>query len=168
MELENIKLMIVDVDGVLTDGRIFCNDRGEEQKVFHVKDGSGITFWHRAGLKSAIISGRTSQAVEHRAKELGIEDVYQGAHNKLEAYEKIIAKHKIKDDAVCYIGDDLIDLPVLRRVGFSVAVTGSPRELLNSVDYITQAPGGGGAVREVVEKVLKSQGKWEGILKRYV
>ncbi|MFQ5862104.1 MAG: KdsC family phosphatase [Candidatus Brocadiales bacterium] len=168
MGLEDIKLMIIDVDGVLTDGRIFCNDQGVEQKVFHVKDGSGITFWHRAGLKSAIISGRTSQAVVHRAKELGIKDVYQGAHNKLEAYEKIIEKHKVRDEEVCYIGDDLIDLPVLRRVEFSVAVTGSPEELLSSVDYVTKAPGGGGAVREVVEKVLKSQGKWEDILERYV
>lgn len=168
MALKDIKLMIVDVDGVLTDGRIFCNDSGEEQKVFHVKDGSGIAYWHRAGLKSAIISGRNSRAVEHRAKELGIEDVCQGAQNKLEAYERMIKRHKVKDEEVCYIGDDLIDLPVLRRVGFSVAVQGSPEELLSAVDYVTKAPGGRGAVREVVEKLLKSQGKWAEILKRYV
>lgn len=168
MGLEDIKLMIIDVDGVLTDGRIFCSDSGEEQKVFHVKDGSGIAYWHRAGHKSAIISGRTSRAVEHRAKELGISDVYQGALFKLDAYEKIIEKHKVKDNEVCYIGDDLIDMPVLRRVGFSVAVTGSPNEVLNLVDYVTKTPGGGGAVREVVEKVLKSQGKWGEILRRYV
>lgn len=168
MGLEDIKLLIIDVDGVLTDGRIFCNDRGEEQKVFHVKDGSGIAFWHRAGLKSAIISGRTSRAVEYRARELGIEDVCQGAHNKLEVYERLIERHGVRDEEVCYIGDDLIDLPVLRRVGFSVAVTGSPEEVLSRVDYVTKAPGGEGAVREVVEKVLKSQGKWEGILKKYI
>lgn len=168
MGLEDIKLMIVDVDGVLTDGRIFCADGGEELKVFHVKDGSGIAYWHRAGLKSAIISGRTSRAVEHRARELGISDVYQGAQRKLDVYEKIIEKHGVRDEEVCYVGDDLIDLPVLRRVGFSVAVPDSPEEVLRAVDYVTEAPGGGGAVREVVEKVLKSQGKWENIMKRYV
>lgn len=168
MGLKDIKLLVVDVDGVLTDGRIFCSDSGEEQKVFHVRDGSGITYWHRSGLKSVIISGRTSKAVEHRARELGIADVCQGATDKLEVYERMIEKHKVKDEEVCYIGDDLIDLPVLRRVGFSVAVAGSPEELLSAVDYVTVAPGGGGAVREVVEKVLKSQGKWGAILKRYV
>ncbi len=168
MGLEDIKLMVIDVDGVLTDGRIFCTDGGEEMKVFHVKDGSGIVYWHRAGLKSAIISGRTSRAVEHRARELGISDVYQGAQRKLDVYEKIIEKHGLRDEEVCYVGDDLIDLPVLRRVGFSVAVPNSPEEVLSAADYVTKAPGGGGAVREVVEKVLKSQGKWEGIMKRYV
>ena len=168
MGLEDIKLMIIDVDGVLTDGRIFCSDSGEEQTVFHVKDGSGITYWHRVGLKSAIISGRNSRAVEHRAKELGISDVHQGAQFKLDAYEKIIGRHKIKDSEVCYIGDDLIDLPVLRRVGFSVAVPDAPEEVLSKVDYVTKAPGGGGAVSEVVEKILKAQGKWEEILKRYL
>ncbi|MCB7129481.1 MAG: HAD-IIIA family hydrolase [Candidatus Brocadiales bacterium] len=168
MGLKDIKLLVVDVDGVLTDGRIFCSDSGEEQKVFHVRDGSGITYWHRSGLKSVIISGRASKAVEHRARELGIADVYQGATDKLEVYERMIEKHKMKDEEVCYIGDDLIDLPVLRRVGFSVAVAGSPEELLSAVDYVTVAPGGGGAVREVVEKVLKLQGKWGAVLKRYV
>ncbi len=168
MGLEDIKFMVVDVDGVLTDGRIFCTDGGEELKDFHVKDGSGIAYWHRAGLKSAIISGRTSRAVEHRARELGISDVYQGAQRKLDVYEKIIEKHGVRDEEVCYVGDDLIDLPVLRRVGFSVAVPDSPEEVLSAADYVTKASGGGGAVREVVEKVLKSQGKWENIMKRYV
>ncbi len=168
MGLEDIKLMVIDVDGVLTDGRIFCTDGGEELKVFHVRDGTGIVYWHRAGLKSAIISGRTSRAIEHRARELGISDVYQGAQQKLDVYEKIIEKHGLRDEEVCYVGDDLIDLPVLRRVGFSVAVPDSPEEVLSVADYVTKAPGGGGAVREVVEKVLKSQGKWEGIMKRYV
>lgn len=168
MGLGDIKLIIVDVDGVLTDGKIYCNARGEEQKVFHVKDGSGIAFWHRAGLKSAIISGRSSSAVKQRAKELGIKDVYQKALNKLEAYEEIIKKHALKDEEVCYIGDDLIDLPVLRRVGFPVAVSDSPEEVLGSVNYVTRASGGNGAVREVVEKILKFQGKWEAILQKYL
>lgn len=168
MGLSDINFLIVDVDGVLTDGKIFCSDRGEELKVFHVKDGSGIAFWHRAGKKTAIVSGRKSKAVEHRAKELGIKEVYQDAHKKLEAYEKILKKHGLKDEEVCYIGDDLIDIPVLRRVGFAVAVAGSPPEVLQRVDYVTKDRGGQGAVREVVEKILKSQGKWEDILKNYI
>ncbi|HHT9153137.1 MAG TPA: KdsC family phosphatase, partial [Candidatus Hypogeohydataceae bacterium YC40] len=106
--------------------------------------------------------------VEHRAKELVIQDVYQDAHHKLEAYEKILKKHVLKDKEVCYVGDDLIDIPVLKRVGFSVAVAGSPPEVLQRVDYVTRARGGQGAVREVVEKILKFQGKWEEILKRYI
>lgn len=168
MGLDDINFLIVDVDGVLTDGRIFCSDKGDEQKVFHVKDGSGIAFWHRAGKKTAILSGRKSKAVEHRAKELGIEEVYQDATKKLEVYEKILKKHRLKDEEVCYIGDDLIDIPVLRRVGFAVAVAGSPPEVLEGVDYVTRTSGGQGAVREVVEKILKFQGKWQDILKRYM
>ena len=168
MGLGDINFLIVDVDGVLTDGRIFCSDKGKELKVFHVKDGSGIAFWHRAGKKTAIISGRKSKAVEHRAKELGIEEVYQDAHKKLDAYEKILKKHGLKDEEVCYIGDDLIDLPVLGRVGFAVAVVDSPPDVLQGVDYVTRAAGGQGAVREVVEKILRFQGKWEDILKRYI
>ncbi len=168
MGLGDINFLIVDVDGVLTDGRIFCSDKGEETKVFHVKDGSGIAFWHRIGKKTAIISGRKSKAVEHRAKELGITDVHQNAHKKLEAYEKILKKHGLKDEEVCYIGDDLIDIPVFRRVGFAVAVAESPEEVLKVVDYVTEARGGQGAVREVVEKILKFQGKWENILERYL
>ncbi len=168
MGLGDISFLIIDVDGVLTDGRIFCSDKGEEQKVFHVKDGSGVAFWHRAGKKTAIISGRKSKAVEHRAKELGIEEVHQNAHKKLEVYEKILKKYGLRDGEVCYIGDDLIDLPVLRRVGFAVAVADSPPEVLQRVDYVTRARGGAGAVREVVEKILKFQGKWGDILNRYV
>jgi 3-deoxy-D-manno-octulosonate 8-phosphate phosphatase (KDO 8-P phosphatase) len=166
--LADINFLIVDVDGVLTDGSIFCSDRGEEIKVFHVKDGSGIAFWHRAGKKTAIISGRKSKAVEHRAKELGIEEVYQNAHKKLEVYEKILKKHGLKDEQVCYIGDDLIDIPVLNRVGFAVAVAGSPPEVLQRVDYVTRARGGQGAVREVIEKILRFQNEWDNVLQRYV
>lgn len=168
MGLADINFLIVDVDGVLTDGSIFCSDKGEEIKVFHVKDGSGIAFWHRAGKKTAIISGRKSKAVEHRARELGIEEVYQNAHKKLEVYEKILKKHGLKDEQVCYIGDDLIDIPVLKRVGFAVAVADSPPEVLQRVDYVTRARGGQGAVREVVEKILRFQNEWDNILKRYV
>ncbi|MEE9260931.1 MAG: HAD-IIIA family hydrolase [Candidatus Scalindua sediminis] len=165
--MKEIKIVIIDVDGVLTDGKIILDANGNESKVFYVQDGTGITYLHRAGIKTAIISGRESKAVVHRAKELCIEDVYQGIHNKIEAYEKILKKHRIKDNETCYIGDDLIDLPILRRVGFSVAVPNAPLEVKRSVSYVTSAPGGYGAVREVTEKILKSQGKWDMIISRY-
>jgi len=165
--LNNVKMVIMDVDGVLTDGKIILDAKGIESKAFYVQDGSAITYLHRAGIKTAIISGRESKVVELRAKELCIEDVYLGIHKKLEAYEQILKKHKIKDGEICYIGDDLIDLPILRRVGFSVAVPNAPSEVKEHVTHITAAPGGYGAVREVTEKILKSQGKWDAIISRY-
>jgi len=165
--LNEIKIVIFDVDGVLTDGMILLDANGNESKAFNVQDGTGITYLHRAGIKTAIISGRESKVVEHRAKELCIEDVYLGMHNKIEAYEDILEKHKIKDSETCYIGDDLIDLPILRRAGFSVAVPNATIEVRECVSYITNAPGGYGAIRELAEKILKSQGKWNMIISRY-
>ncbi len=160
-------MVIMDVDGVLTDGRIILDSNGVESKAFYVHDGSAITYLHRVGVKTAIISGRNSKVVELRAKELSIEDVYLGIHKKLDAYAEILKKHKIKDNEICYIGDDLIDLPVLSKVGFSVAVPNAPSEVKERVSYITDAPGGYGAIREVTEKILKSQGKWDIITSRY-
>ncbi len=165
--MNDIKIVIVDVDGVLTDGKIILDANGNESKNFYVPDGTGITYLHRAGIKTAIISGRKSKVVEYRAKELCIEDVYQGIHNKIEAYEKILKKYKINDNETCYIGDDFIDLPILRRVKFSVAVPNAPQEIKENVSYVTNAPGGFGAIREVTEKILKSQGKWDAIISRY-
>ncbi len=165
--MNEIKIVIFDVDGVLTDGRIILDSNNNESKAFHVQDGTGITYLHRAGIKTAIISGRESKVVEYRAKELSIEDVYLGIHNKIEAYEKILEKHKLKDSETCYVGDDLIDLPILRRAGFSVAVPNASLEVKENVSYVTSAPGGYGAIREVAEKILKSQGKWEKIISRY-
>jgi 3-deoxy-D-manno-octulosonate 8-phosphate phosphatase (KDO 8-P phosphatase) len=166
-DLNNVKMVIMDVDGVLTDGKIILDANGIESKAFYVQDGTAITYLHRAGMKTAIISGRNSKVVELRAKELSIEDVYLGIHKKMDAYEEILKKHKIKDNEICYIGDDLIDLPILRKVGFSVAVPNAPLEVKERVSYITDAPGGYGAIREVTEKILKSQGKWEEITSRY-
>lgn len=165
--MNEIKIVIIDVDGVLTDGMILLDANGNESKAFNVQDGTGITYLHRAGIKTAIISGRDSKVVEHRAKELCIEDVYLGIHNKIEAYENILEKHKIKDSETCYIGDDLIDLPILRRAGFSVAVPNATIEVRECVSYITKASGGHGAIRELAENILKSQGKWNMIISRY-
>lgn len=167
VRLDKIKLVIIDVDGVLTDGGIIIDSQGNESKIFNVKDGTGINFLQRIGVKCAIISGRTCPTVTHRAEALGIKDVYQGARNKIDAYEEILRKMGLKDEEVCYIGDDLIDIPIIKRVGFSVAVADAVIEVREMADYITQTPGGKGAVREVVEKIIKEQGKWEIITERY-
>ena len=165
--MKNIKLVIVDVDGVLTDGTIYLDSHGCETKAFHVLDGTGISYLHRVGIKTAIISGRNCDAVTHRAKELDIEDVYQGAKNKIDAYKEILEKYALRDEEVCYIGDDLIDLPILYRVGFPVAVANAAPLVKQHSVYITKARGGQGAVREVAEKILKFQDKWHLIMERY-
>jgi 3-deoxy-D-manno-octulosonate 8-phosphate phosphatase (KDO 8-P phosphatase) len=165
--LKNIKIVIIDVDGVLTDGAIYIDSSGYETKAFHVLDGTGISYLHRAGIKTAIISGRNSAAVNHRAKELGIEDVYQGTKNKIDAYKKILEKHALRDEEVCYIGDDLIDLPILCRVGLPVAVANASPIVKHHALYVTKTKGGSGAVREVAEKILKFQEKWDFIMERY-
>ncbi len=165
--MKDIKLIIIDVDGVLTDGAIYIDSHGRETKAFHVLDGAGISYLHRAGIKTAIISGRTCDAVTHRAKELNITDVYQGAINKLDAYKEIREKYALRDEEICYIGDDLIDLPILRLVGFPVAVANASTIVKSHSLYVTKAKGGCGAVREVAEKILKFQDKWHLILERY-
>ncbi|TVM03467.1 MAG: 3-deoxy-D-manno-octulosonate 8-phosphate phosphatase [Candidatus Brocadia sp. WS118] len=165
--IKNIKLVIVDVDGVLTDGAIHIDSQGCESKAFHVLDGTGISYLHRAGIKTAIISGRTCDAVIHRAKELGIEDIYQGATNKIDAYKDILEKYALHDEEICYIGDDLIDLPILYRVGFPVAVANASPLVKRHSAYVTRVKGGCGAVREVAEKILKFQDKWHLIMERY-
>jgi 3-deoxy-D-manno-octulosonate 8-phosphate phosphatase (KDO 8-P phosphatase) len=165
--MKNIKMVIVDVDGVLTDGAIYIDDNGCETKAFHVLDGTGISYLHRSGVKTAIISGRNCDAVIHRAKELNIEDVYQGVTNKLDAYEEILKKYALRDEEVCYIGDDLIDLPIFYRVGFPVAVANASPIVKRYSLYVTRTKGGSGAVREVAEMILKYQNKWNFIMERY-
>ena len=166
-KLAKIKMVIADVDGVLTDSSITLDFEGNESKTFNARDGSGIKFLQRVGIKFAIISGRYSSAVDVRAKELNIKDVYQNAKKKVDVYEKIISEHDLKDEEVCFIGDDLVDIPVLRKVGFSVGVADAVTDVLDIVDYVTSTPGGKGAVREVVEKIIKSQGKWDEITTGY-
>jgi 3-deoxy-D-manno-octulosonate 8-phosphate phosphatase (KDO 8-P phosphatase) len=160
-------MVIIDIDGVLTDGTIYIDSEGRETKAFHVLDGTGISYLHRAGIKTAIISGRTCDAVVHRAKELNIKDVYQGAINKLDAYKEILEKHTLRDDEICYIGDDLIDLPIFYCVGFPVSVANASLLVKQHSLYVTNAKGGFGAVREVAEKILKFQDKWHLIMERY-
>jgi 3-deoxy-D-manno-octulosonate 8-phosphate phosphatase (KDO 8-P phosphatase) len=166
--VKDIKIVIIDVDGVLTDGTIYIDAHGAETKGFNILDGTGISYLHRVGIKTAIISGRTSKAVIHRAKELNIVDVYQGVVNKLEAYKEIREKYGLRDEEVCYIGDDLIDLPVLYRVGFPVTVANASPVVKREAAYVTKARGGFGAVREVAEMIIKYQDKGHLIMKRYL
>jgi 3-deoxy-D-manno-octulosonate 8-phosphate phosphatase (KDO 8-P phosphatase) len=161
------RLLIMDVDGVLTDGRIIQDGHGHELKVFDVKDGHGIVMAHRAKLRTALISGRESETITRRAEELGIELVFQKIWNKLEVYEKILVDTELTHDEVAYIGDDLIDIPLLRRVGLAVAVADAVDEVKAAAHLITQRPGGQGAVREVIELILRAQGHWDTLLERY-
>jgi 3-deoxy-D-manno-octulosonate 8-phosphate phosphatase (KDO 8-P phosphatase) len=163
----NTRLLMMDVDGVLTDGRILQDSHGHELKVFDVKDGHGIVMAHRAKLRTALISGRESETITRRAQELGIELVFQKIWNKLEVYEKILMDTTLTHDEVAYIGDDLVDLPLLRRVGFAVAVADAVDEVKAASHLITQRPGGQGAVREVIELILRAQGHWDTLLERY-
>jgi len=163
-----IKMVLLDVDGVLTSGGIILDDDGKQYKVFHVRDGHGIKLLQREGIKVGIITGRTSEVVLRRAKELSIEEVYQGSHDKLKAYEQIKQKHGLKDEQICYIGDDIVDIPVLKRVGLPVAVADATEETKSVSMLITRSPGGRGAVREVAEFILKAQQKWEAIIGRYM
>jgi 3-deoxy-D-manno-octulosonate 8-phosphate phosphatase (KDO 8-P phosphatase) len=162
-----IELLLLDVDGVLTDGSIVYAADGVEIKRFHVRDGSGLKLWHDQGKRSAIISGRRSPAVDSRAAELGIAPVLQGQSNKLEAMSRLLAEMGLRAEVVCAIGDDLPDLPVLRRAGIAIAVADACREVQVAADYTTSLPGGRGAVREAIEWLLKLQGSWDGIVATY-
>jgi 3-deoxy-D-manno-octulosonate 8-phosphate phosphatase (KDO 8-P phosphatase) len=162
-----IALLIVDVDGVLTDGGIIYGDDGVELKQFHVRDGSGLKLWQRAGKRAALISGRQSRVVEVRAAELGIAPVVQGAADKLPAYRQILADSGLRPEQVCFVGDDVPDLPVLRNCGLAVAVADACPEVRADAHYVTRAPGGRGAVRETVELILRGQGLWQDIVERY-
>lgn len=162
-----IRLVVLDVDGVLTDGSIGIDDRGGESKVFSVLDGAGIKYLQRGGIKVAILSGRTSGATTFRARELGIEEVHQGIKDKLPVFHGLLQRMKISEKEVCYMGDDLTDLPILKRVGFPVTVPGGNKEVREAAQYVTQSSGGRGAVREVAEMILKKQGLWDKIMERY-
>ncbi len=163
-----VRLLILDVDGIMTDGSIVYDYEGGETKTFNVRDGHGIKLLMMAGLRLALITARSSRAVLRRADELGITLVYQGARDKLSAFEEILGETSLEQGQTAYMGDDIIDIPVLKRAGFSVTVPDAASEVKERVDYITEKRGGRGAVREVVEIILKEQGKWEGVIKGYL
>jgi 3-deoxy-D-manno-octulosonate 8-phosphate phosphatase (KDO 8-P phosphatase) len=163
-----IELLVLDVDGVLTDGAIIYGDDGTELKAFHVRDGSGLKIWQMLGKRAAIISGRRSPVVEVRAAELGIAPVVQGSLEKLPAYREILTAGGWRPEQVCMIGDDVPDLPLLRNAGLAVAVADACPDVLAHAHYVTRAPGGSGAVREVIELILRCQGLWAGVLERFL
>jgi 3-deoxy-D-manno-octulosonate 8-phosphate phosphatase (KDO 8-P phosphatase) len=162
-----IRLILFDVDGVLTDGKILLHGDGTESKQFDIRDGTGIVWAHRAGLTTGLLSGRDSAATTARAMQLGIPIVHQGATSKLEVYREILAERGLKDSAVAFMGDDVLDLPVLTRAGLSAAPSNAAPEVLARVDWTCRSRGGDGAVREFVEFVLKAQHKWDPLVREY-
>ncbi len=166
-KLKKIKLLLLDVDGVLTNGCIIYNDNGEETKVFNVKDGLGIRLLITAGISVCIVTGRTSKALLHRCKNLGISCVFDGVRDKAAVFDSIITQTGVLPEEIAFIGDDLPDLPLMRLVGISIAVADAHEILLEKADMITLAKGGFGAVREVCETILKSQGLFENIIRQF-
>ena len=164
---KKVKLIIFDVDGTLTDGGIYISNSGELFKTFNCQDGFGIAAAHKVGLKTAIITGRTSQIVAVRAAELNISTVKQGQPDKRNAYKEIKAEFNLSDEEIAYVGDDIIDLPVLIQVGFAAAVGNATFEVAERAHFVAEKFGGHGAAREVIEFILKSQGKWSEIIKIY-
>jgi 3-deoxy-D-manno-octulosonate 8-phosphate phosphatase (KDO 8-P phosphatase) len=163
-----VKLLLLDCDGVLTDGRITLVEGGDEQKSFHTRDGHGLVMLHRAGLRSGIISGRTSRFVTMRAKDLGIAHVRQGALDKIKAFEGLLSEAGVEASDVAFVGDDVVDIPLMRRAALGVAVADATEETRAAAHYVTRLPGGFGAVREVCELILKAQGRWDELMKRYL
>ena len=163
-----VKLLLMDCDGVLTDGLLWLTEDYDEQKAFHARDGQGISLMHRAGLRTGIISGRKSTAVERRAHDLKISYVHQHAKDKIKALDEIIAEAGVSVEECAFVGDDLADIPPMRRVGLAVAVADAAEETKRAAHYITDMKGGRGAVREVCELILKSQGRWQELLRMFI
>ncbi len=165
---KKIKILVMDVDGVLTDGRIVYGTYGDEIKNFNVNDGLGITLVKRSGMKCVILTAKGSRVVTRRAKDLRIDAVYQNFHYKIIALKKIRRKFKVTDDEICYIGDDVIDIPLLKRVGLAVAPPNSVEAVKPYAHMITEKKGGHGAVREVCDLLLSARGKWDEVMAKYL
>jgi 3-deoxy-D-manno-octulosonate 8-phosphate phosphatase (KDO 8-P phosphatase) len=166
-QAKDIKLVILDVDGVLTDGRIVIDDNGVESRNFDIKDGMGIVVMLNSGLEVAIITAKKSGAVRHRAAELKIRRFHEGIKKKAEPYEAMLKELNITDAQVAYVGDDLVDLPLMKRAGLPIAVGDAVEDVKKHAAYVTRACGGHGAVREVAEIILKAQGKWDKVLSSF-
>jgi 3-deoxy-D-manno-octulosonate 8-phosphate phosphatase (KDO 8-P phosphatase) len=163
-----IRLAVFDVDGVLTDGTLYLTDSGEEIKAFNTLDGHGLKMLREAGVELAIITGRTSRSVELRAKNLAVDHVFQGVGDKAKCFEALVSACGLTASAASYMGDDVVDLPVLTRCGFSLSVPGAPLFVRERVDYVTRAAGGHGAVREACELILQAHGKLAAALEAYL
>lgn len=165
---KQIKLIIFDVDGVLTEGHIIFGQDGEALKAFHCQDGMGISLAHKVGLKTAIITGRESQIVHRRATELSIGDIHQGAADKVAALRQLMQKHSLTMEQIAYVGDDINDLPVMVQVGLPCAVANAVPEVKAVAKYISVRQGGNGAVRDIIEYILKSQNRWDSLIAEYI
>jgi len=165
--IRRIKLLMLDIDGILTDGRIIYDNRGNELKFFDVQDGFGIVLLRRVGIETFIMTANKSKVVSRRAKDFNIKHVYQNCFDKLRVFEDIIKRFNLSPDEICFMGDDLIDVPVLKRVGFAVSVPNAVQESKDAAHYITARPGGRGAVREICDLIVKTQNKWDDIMSRY-
>ncbi len=166
-DLSGIKLLLLDVDGVMTDGRIIYDSNGGETKAFDVKDGHGLKLVQRAGIQVGIITGRQSAIVDRRAAELGIELVYQSAKDKQLPFKELLHKLALAPAEVAYVGDDIVDLPVMRQVGFAATVADAIDEVKAAAHLVTRRPGGRGAVREICDHLLKKSGRWSAVTHRY-
>lgn len=164
---QKIKVLVLDIDGVLTDGKLIYTDQGEEIKNFNVNDGLGIFLVRNAGMKTAVLTAKGSKIVQKRCEELRIDKVYKNCHYKIEAFDDILKSFDVKPENICFMGDDLIDIPVLRRVGLAVCPQNAIDEVKECVHFVSDKNGGDGAVREVCNLLLKAQGKWEEVTKRY-
>jgi len=165
---KDIKLLIMDVDGVLTTGCIVIDGLGRETKIFDVQDGFGIMLWKRAGLKTAIITAGLTAAVKKRAAVLKVDYLYQKARNKLPVYEELKNKLRVNDNQICFIGDDIIDVPLLKRVGLACSVPNAHDEIKPYAHYITKREGGKGAVREIIDMMLRAKGLWKEVTGDYI
>lgn len=165
--IARITLLLMDCDGVLTDGRITPIGEHDETKSFHTRDGHGIVMLHRAGLRTGVISGNRSSSLERRAQNLKMAFVRQGEWDKLSAFRQLLVEADVDESQVAFIGDDVVDLPLLLRVGFAVATADAVAEVRQAAHYVTHTPGGFGAVREVCELILKAQNRWTELMRRY-
>lgn len=161
-------MLVLDVDGVLTDGKIVVNADGSESKLFCVQDGHGIRMWRRAGLKVAFLSGRKAGPTHVRAQQIEADYCLEDCHDKVGALKGLLVEAQMTEEEIAYVGDDLPDVPVIRRAGFGVAVANAVDEAKACADYVTSRSGGDGAVREVIEYILKETGRWEGAMERYL
>ena len=166
--VKRIRVLMLDMDGVMTDGRVFYGDHGDEIKSFNLQDGFGLVLLQKSGIPTVIITGKKSKVNERRAKELKVLKLLQNVSDKGKAYDKLIRALKVQPEETCMVGDDVIDIPIMRKVGLAVAVQNAVAEVKEVAHYVTQRKGGEGAVREVVDLILKGQGTWPMVMGKYL
>ena len=166
-KIRKIKLLILDVDGVLTDGRFIYDSKGRDSKFFDVHDGLGVYLLRRSGIKTILITAKGSKTIKPRARDMRVEEYYEDVFPKTKVLDKILNKHNVSKEEICFIGDDLVDLSIMKAVGFPVAVANASQDIKAAAGYVTQKSGGRGAVRETAELILKTQGKWDEAIRIY-